>query len=273
MSDTSVIMQDDQLLSALEEFGLNRLEARIYLHLLNKQPKSILEIAKELNIPRTSVYDTSLKLSEKGLVQKIVRYKSQQLQAYPLKILQDLIDKKRSQVDRLQANLVNLEERLRQQSLPVANTEVRYYHGKQGFQQMMWNTLSADKELVGYSQFGRVDVVGEKFARWQSEEIAKRKLKDRVITNPEEHMLIHLIDDKLKASRDKYQITRILPNSRLHISGDTTIYNNVFAVCYWQQGEIVGVEIENAELVKTQKSIFEELWKLSAPVEKYLENR
>jgi hypothetical protein len=57
---------------------------------------------------------------------------------------------------------------------------------------------------------------------------------------------------------------------KLYVSGDTTIYNNTFAVAYWKQGEVVGVEIKNAELVKTQKSIFEQLWSLAEPLERYM---
>lgn len=260
-------MQDNQLLEALEEFGLNRLEAKIYLHLLDKQPKSILEIAKELHMPRTSVYDNSLKLSEKGLIQKIIKYKSQKFQAYPLKILQDVIDKQRSKADKLQEHLVNLEERLRQQSLPLANTEVRYYHGRQGFQQMMWNMLSVEGETIGYSVFGRVEVVGGAFIKRLQDEIVKRNIVDRVISTFKAYKAV---DPSTYNERDTFQQTRIVKEGTIHISGDTTIYNNIFAVCYWQHGEVVGIEIENAELVKTQKSIFETLWELAEPVEKYL---
>lgn len=260
-------MQDNQLLDALEEFGLNRLEARIYLHLLDKHPKSILEMAKELHMPRTSVYDNSLKLSEKGLIQKIVKYKSQKFQAYPLKILQDVIDKQQLKVDKLQKHLVNLEERLRQQALPLANTEVRYYHGRQGFQQMMWNALSAESETIGYSVFGRVEVVGEAFIKRLQEEIVQRNIIDRVITTLKAYKAV---DPSTYQERDTFQQTRIVKEGTIHISGDTTIYNNIFAVCYWKHGEVVGVEIENAELVKTQKSIFEIIWELAKPVGKYL---
>ncbi|MGI8419830.1 MAG: TrmB family transcriptional regulator [Candidatus Levyibacteriota bacterium] len=245
-------MNEPELLNELEQFGLNRIEARIYLHLLNKQPKTILEISKELSLPRTSIYDNTLKLAEKGLIQKIVKYKSQKLQAYPLSILQELIEKEREKINSLQKNLISLEESLRQTTMPPLATEVRYYQGREGFSQMMWNALSAEKETIGYSVFGRTEVVGDSFVnRWQ-EELTRKNIVDRVITTGEDYKATQSF---VYPQRDKYQQIRFAKKGTLHISGDTTIYNNIFAVAYWKQGEVVGVEIENEELVKTQKSI------------------
>jgi sugar-specific transcriptional regulator TrmB len=265
MSDTFDTPAESALVEELAAFGINQIEARIYLHLVNKQPKSILEIAQELDLPRTSVYDNAVKLAEKGLVQKIVKFKSQKLQAYPLSILQAFIDKEKSRVETLQGRLTTLEERIAHVVATPFNTEVRYYQGAKGFQQMMWNSLRADKETVGYSQFGRVEVVGQKFGKKHFEEMIRRGIKDRVITNPKPEMLQLLTVDPLSESRDAFQSTRIMSPQKLYVSGDTMIYNNTFAVSYWQQGEVVGVEIENAELVKTQKSIFEQLWNLAQP--------
>ncbi len=254
MSDTSGIIDEVMLAEELAAFGVTLIEAKIYLDLVNKQPKSILEISRELNLPRTSVYDNAIKLTEKGLIQKIVNFKSQKLQAYPLSILQAFIDKEKSRVESLQDKLTYLEERIAQVVATPYKTEARY-----------WNALSAKNETVGYSQFGRVEVVGQKFTQKHFDEMVRRGIKDRVITNPKPEMLQFLTVDPMRKSRHIFQSTRILSTDKLYVSGDTTIYNNTFAVAYWKQGEVVGVEIENAELVKTQKSIFEQLWLLAKP--------
>jgi sugar-specific transcriptional regulator TrmB len=263
-------MNDEQLIEQLQAFGIGRIEATIYLHLVNKQPKTIVEIAHELDLPRTSIYDNSLKLAEKGLVQKIITHKSQKLQAYPLGILQEFIDKEKSRVDQLQHKMVDLEKRIALVATAPINTEVRYYYGKKGIQQMLWNSLKAHKELVGYSQFGRIEVVGETFSTKHAAETIKRGIKDRVITNPKPEMLQYLRGGPLSKQRQVFQTTRVLDMPQLYVSGDTSIYNNIFAVIYWKQGEVVGVEIENAELVKTQRSIFEQMWLLAKPVKEYL---
>ena len=266
MSDTT----DQSLLVQLQDFGLNPIETAIYLHLVSKQPRTILEIARDLNIPRTSVYDNSVKLAEKGLIQKIVTFKSQKLKAYPPAILEDLVEKEKARVEGLQTKLATLTSQLSLALASPTNTEVRYFYGAKGFQQMMWNALRAKKGLIGYTQFGRVDVVGERFTEKMHEEITKRGIIDRVITNTKPEMLKHFTEEPEKQRRETYQQIRVIEADRLYISGDTTIYNDTFAIAYWQQGEVVGIEIDNPEFVKTQTTIFEEMWKLAEPVEEYL---
>ncbi len=265
-------MDTNKLIEQLAGFGLTNVEARVYMHLVNKPAKTILELARELDMPRTSIYDATLKLAEKGLIQKVVTFKSQKVQAYPLSILQAQIDKERQRVESLQEKLATLEASVALATTSPFTTEVRYFSGIKGFQQMMWNTTKAKGELVGYSQFGRVEVVGERFAVRHAREMSEHGITDRVITNPEPEMLTHLGGDPHDVNdfRRLFQTTRILTRDKLYVSGDTTIYDNIFALTYWKQGEVVGVEIENAEFAKTQKSIFELLWSQTEPLEKYL---
>lgn len=49
----------------------------------------------------------------------------------------------------------------------------------------------------------------------------------------------------------------------IDIKHDTYIYGDVFAYYYHYQGELFGVEIHNAEIAKTEKQMFEILWKMA----------
>ncbi|HSW75169.1 MAG TPA: helix-turn-helix domain-containing protein [Candidatus Saccharimonadales bacterium] len=267
MSDNSRITKEAIILDQLAAFGLTNTEARIYLHLTGKAPKSILEIARELDLPRTSIYDSAVKLSEKGLLQRIVRYKSQQLQAYPLSILQTYIDREKSRIEELQGKLASLEEAVLSAEASPLSTEVRYYHGPKGLQQMIWNTLRTRSELVGYSQFGLVDVVSKRFTEKYAAELIRRGIHNRVITNPRYVDAWRLYLEPLATYRRTLQQCKAIDPKRLYVSGDTTIYNNVFATAYWEHGEIVGVEIENPEIVKMQRSMFDLTWGQAKSVE------
>ncbi len=259
------------LTKQLETFGLSQIEAKIYLYLLNKPAQTILEISRNLSLPRTNIYDNSLKLIEKGLVERVIEYNTQKLKAHPLDILESVIEKNKQGVEQMQANLIDLRQKLTLTLNPLTNTEVRYFQGVEGFRQMMWNTLSAtDRQHIGYSEFGRVSIVGQKFMERWMKEIYVRGIKDRVIINPTKYTLGHISHLDNQDFRKQYQNIRVLDQKVLYVSGDTTIYNHVFAVAWWKQGEVIGVEIENPELVKTQKSMFEILWKLGKPVGKSL---
>lgn len=56
----------NELALSLEEFGLSRYEAKVYLALLDKGPLSATELAY-YGVPRTKVYSTLTKLTKKGL--------------------------------------------------------------------------------------------------------------------------------------------------------------------------------------------------------------
>jgi sugar-specific transcriptional regulator TrmB len=252
----------------LQEFGLPEVATRIYISLISGQPQTILEMAAELKIPRTSVYDNVQKLQEKGLVEKIVTFKSQKIAAQPIEYLQTAIEVQRAKLDRLGEKLGEIKEILAHKQVNVPETQVRYYKGAEGIRQIMWNVLKADKQTVGYSEFGRMEVIGREFTERWSDEFRERKLVDRVITNPTIPVKKYIKNVVLGGVKHQLDIEniRFFPQEKLYITGDTTIYNNIYAVCYWRQGEVVGVELENPEFVKTQKTMFELLWKLAKPI-------
>ena len=261
-------MNTTSLEEHLAQFGLSKEETAIYLALSGKPAHTALELSRLLRVPRTTIYDHVTSLIEKGLVERIVKYKSQQFQAYPIDILSHTIDQEKSHLDRLTISFEYLKNHIHESSAILStSTQVRYYHGATGVRQMMWNTLSAVKENIGYSVMGRREIVGKTFLKRYLEEIDRRHILDRVIINPKKETLLYATDGILSVRTKKVALEkiRVIPAAQLHITGDTTIYNNIFAVMYWQHDEIVGVEIENPELVAMQKSIFEMLWKLSKP--------
>jgi sugar-specific transcriptional regulator TrmB len=252
----------------LQKLGLNELEARIYASLIDVPSQTALQLSRSLAIPRTSVYDTLIRLGERGLVERVLRSKSTSYKASPITSFTKLLKDQQDQLDSMSNALKNLESQLKTRVGRPKNTEVRYYQGAEGMRQMIWNSLRAEREIVGYSVFGRVDVVGEKFYNRYVEEFRRRHLVDRAIGNPTGRTLGYI---KKNVIAGKHQQTidniRLMPTKQLYIAGDTTIYNNTYAVCYWQGHEVVGIEIENADYVCHELSIFNLLWNQAKPIE------
>lgn len=260
MSDIHDNISNHTLENELASFGISTLEATVYLHLLNNGSKTMLELAQELGVPRTSIYDNALKLSEKGLIQRVITFKSQKLKAYPLEILRVYVEDAKARAEALEVKLDSLEKKLSRPETSFPETEARYYKGVSGIRQMIWNNLQANKEILSYSQFGLLEIVGVRFAEKHAQELARKGISSRVLVNPASvNKYRELKLSAVSAYRKTLQECRISEN--LYISGDTMIYNDIFAVVYWLQNEYVGVEIKNAELVKSQQSIFDLLWK------------
>ena len=108
---------------------------------------------------------------------------------------------------------------------------------------------------------------GRKFENRYSAEYKKRGLLDKVIVNKRVEKRLHkLIKQGSRSAPSESRELKAIENPNFYIYGDTYIYNNVYAVNFYDKEEIVGVEIENPEIVKVQKSIFDILWKIARPM-------
>jgi sugar-specific transcriptional regulator TrmB len=154
-----VYMMSDTTIQLLTDLGLTKTEAKIYFA-LGREDKTVMDLSKEVEVARTSVYAGLEKLLEVGLVEKIVEYKRQKYRRASVEMFKSIVLAEEERVEKMRKSVVDLQEILAIKSDKI-KTEVRYYHGRQGFQQMMWNALAANKESVGWSEFGRVEVVGE----------------------------------------------------------------------------------------------------------------
>jgi len=60
----------------------------------------------------------------------------------------------------------------------------------------------------------------------------------------------------------------IIPKKKYYITNDILIYNDVFAIMSLEKGNLLGVEIENEEIAKTQRSIFDLVWSIGSSYKK-----
>src|SRR5258706_2072956 len=130
-------MEDIVIIKKLEAFGVGPIEANIYLFLCGKPAQTVLSMSRELNIPRTTIYDSVLNLIDLGLIERIVEYRTQRFKAYPIDILQSVIDQQKTTAEQLSQDLAFLKTQLQTPIDQTIHTEVRYYHGAEGFRQMM----------------------------------------------------------------------------------------------------------------------------------------
>lgn len=258
--DTSI----NNVLRLLGVFGVPKVAAKIYVHLTKNPPLTINELSKQLDIPRTTIYDNVETLIGMKLAERLLQHKSQKIKASSVDALSRMVEEEQLKTDKLSSSLETLKQSLILSPNINSLTEVRYYQGPKGLEQLMWNTLKAKKEMVGYSTYGRREFVGAAFVKRYVEEFRRKHLKDRVIINPLpetiEYIKKYVLSGDAHQQSDTPDLIRYLNAEQIYISGDTTMYNDTFSVAYWLNGEIVGVEIDNKEFVKTQRSIFETLW-------------
>ncbi len=255
----SIMTDKLDIKSILKNFDLTTKEAKVYKSLLNNGTTSILELSRQTKDPRTTIYRIAETLVNKNFAEWVVEGHGKKIRPVTPDRLEHLIEDKKLELEKSELALSSLKElyaKLPVKGLP--QTQIRYYKGISGMKQLLWNTLDAKRETVGYSVYSRHKLIGKAFHIKFILEFKRRGLKDRVIVNEETApRAIKTFEENL--TQKQVQPVRVIPD--LEISGDTYIYNNIYAVNFWEGGEVIGVEIENPEIAKIQKSIFEKLWK------------
>lgn len=276
MSSTTFKMNNlDKIRRELEKFGLSKNQADIYLLLVEHKELRIQEIVKLAKIPRSSVYQCLKRLFELGIAEEtIIENGFKKIRPYSIGRMKHGLDERMMELKRLSNDLEVLEKAI--SVTPPSSkqvTAVRYYKSRSGAQQIFWNSLSANGTTYVYSDWGRGRYVGMKFYENFVEEWRMRGLKEKVLINLTEDALASIRAYTYPGSpisRTNVKDIRILMEEDIPIKGDTLIYNNVYAQIYLKNVEIHGFEIENSDFTRTQKSIFEHLWKDAKPVTDFL---
>ena len=256
------MMNNNTIIELLKNFDLNSKEGEIYLTLLQKGILSPLQLSRATLLNRTTIYRILEKLKQIGLVEEVLDEKRTKAKAISPDNFEMIVKQKESEIDKLKQTLPELKAQLTAiQGLASPETKVLYYRGQDGLKQLLWNTLNAENEIIGYGYMNWNDVVGKEFAEKLRQEVVLRKRYSREIQNSNSI-------DPLKTytsvpSYDKYYSGKKIPKEKIAIKHDTYIYNNVFAFSHFIKEEFFGIEIYNAEIVLTQRQIFEILWAIA----------
>ncbi len=246
----------------LSLLGLNNNQAEIYLLLLKHGQTSLLELSRLSSINRTTIYRIAEDLKKLNLVEEIVEARGSKIKAVSPENLRLLLTKKQTELKTITDNLYSLIQELSAiKDAPSPTTQVVYFRGQSGLKQLLWNILKAKGESVGYGYADWNASVGRDFAEKLRSERVRRKIYDREIQNTDQVEPMSAWTS-IKDYNQVYQAC-FLPRETIDIKHDTYIYNDVFSFFNFAGGELFGIEIHNAEIAKTQKQIFEVLWKLA----------
>ena len=258
------MMNNNTIIELLKNFDVNPKEGEIYLALLQKGILSPLQLSRSTLLNRTTIYRILEKLKKIGLVEEVLDEKRTKAKAISPNKFEMIIKQKESEVDKLKQTLPSLKSQLTTiQGVASPETKVLYYRGQNGLRQLLWNTLQAQDEIIGYGYMNWNEVVGKEYAEKLRSEVVTRKRYSREIQNKESI-------DPLKiytkiTGYEKFHTAKGISKETIEIKHDTYIYNNVFAFSHFIEEEFFGIEIYNAEIVKTQRQIFEILWEIATP--------
>ena len=156
----------DQICSVLD---IKTTTKRILLLLIEKNNLTVLDMSSELNIPKSSIYDSLKELIDKSIVIEYMEGKSKTFGLSDLKQLDNIYKKKLETLDSAHKSLISyIEENLHKKddNTGISRPRIRFYYGVEGIRQAFRDTpwVSEHKETyLMWPMVEMVELLGEEF--------------------------------------------------------------------------------------------------------------
>lgn len=236
---------------ALKEYGLNGKEIKVYLTLLPLGSTNLQEIAKRLDFPRTTVYNTLNYLHQKGLVSKIVKNGVTYFEASDPKKLLDNLNQRKELLKKIMPELETLKKIIKESS------SVEIYEGTKGLFSVLSDVFNIKQQTYYFGSYSL------------SLEVLKNKPEYfrtiRLERNIPAKIIIEIYDEKIFHKKSYKKITQM---RFLDILKDFPcmifIYGDNVAL-YTLKGDLIGIIIKNQFVAESMKLIFNTYWKMAKP--------
>lgn len=245
---------EEKTLDLLKDFGLHENEAAVYLASLYLGATTILKLANQSGVNRTTVYEVVEALERKGLMKKEIKgLKTLFSPEHPTR-LENTLEAKRSALTRL---LPELESKYH---LKGSGSSIKYYEGltaiKNLYDELAHELRSTDFYYV-ISNTAEWEALDDNYFLKHHIEIFSHKKVDRrvlFVDSPEARR-------RKEFERNHNELVKILPaDSNIHVDLCITPYK---LVIFQLHNPLVALVVENTTMIETQKSVFGMLWEKS----------
>ena len=235
-------------LQELENIGLSKNQANIYIYILKYPGQTAGAIAKKLSIDRSFTYGIINTLTDKGLISYVIKEDTKLF--YPSdtdNLLKD-IDERRDKIVSLIKRLESIKPK------PVEDKEVNVYEGKAGLKAYIRDFLESD---IFFTLGGGGTQIFEEL-KYQYPQYLKQLLKKNI-----KGYLITSEKDKT-AMKDMYNNTKVKVKSLKNIENQAsfTIFKNKIAIYSVNEKPFVTIIIDK-NVSESLKSYFKVLWDIA----------
>lgn len=231
-------------IQSLQEIGLTKTEAKIYLVLLDLSSALAGEITKKSELNRTIVYYSLEKLIEKGLATYVTEANRKVFKAVNPERLIEMLQEKEKNIQKILPELKARFETIKTES------EATIYRGKKGLKSVFEDILRTNKNYIIFGAEGRFKEIFPAYSIHWDKQRVKQKIKVKVIYN-----------EKIRKERkSKLKLVEMRFVARdLNFPSTTQIYGDKVSIMVWSNPPFAFV-IKSKEAVKSYKNFFGLLW-------------
>jgi len=237
-----------ELKDTLSEYGLSKKEIEVYLALLKTGTAGVTRISELTNLPKSTCYDILRSLGSKGLCTSITKEGIQQFDTSdPSILIANLKEKEK----KMQEVIPKLKE---MRKLIIEKPKAGLYVGKQGLKTVFDEVINTKKEylvLGNHTKFA-------KFFEWFSDQFILRRTKAKIPCRyiAEDSVISKNVKKKDRKWLRETRINKIMNNQE----AECYIFGNKVAFVVFSQEEPMAFLIENKEIAKLQRVLFDSVW-------------
>ena len=240
-------MADEFKTKILEELGLSKNEAIVYLSLLEMGTGTVGEIAEATKLHRTNVSDALKRLLEKGIVSYINKDDKKVFEAGDPKKLISYLREKEMKIKRI---LPELELCKR---MAKSKNSATIYEGVQAFQKILDGFLIHNDPILVYGIPREAPTMMKTFIP----HFHKKRIAQKIVMK---HIYNHNAQDRIKFLNSMpYTEARYL-HSQYDSKVSTNICGDEVVLCLWVEPVFV-VQIKNQHIADAYKNFFELLYR------------
>ena len=244
------------MIEELKLLGLNEIDVKVYLKLLEIGESLASEIAKKSNVSRASIYDILERLQKEGLVSFIVKDYKKYFSASEPKIIIENLENTKNKITQILPDL----EKIRQKpKFEEIKSEV--YDGPKGIQAIS-NMILEEKELfvLGASRKSS-EVLPYFLPQWMKQRI-KKKIKVMIIYN-DTPQIRKSVKENSKYLGTKHGWNTKFLKVKNYSPLMTVVFGNKIALIMWRKEHPSAVLITSRDAAETYKEYILNLWTIA----------
>lgn len=244
-------MDENILKQNIIDIGLTENESLVYLSALRVGKSSASEIAKNAGLNRVTTYGILEKLNHRGLIQSVQLAGIQNFNAIHPDIF---VERARQKVQALEQSLPDLRHLMSDYQM---RPNVRFFEGISELKKAYAETLKSKTDILNYANSKNIR---EHWSNYDLEYVSKRTRKKIFLRGlaPNDSFGRAVKKEDLIYHRE----TRLLKLSEFEVENEVNIFDHSLLIASFFPHPFA-ILIESKTVAKTQRQIFELLWKLS----------
>ena len=242
------------MITELLKLGLSNEEARIYLACLEINGGPVSVIARKADVHRVSCYHTLENLLKKKLLSQYNKNGVKYFAPEPPEQLLKLAEERMNMAKSLLPELKSLAGSL------AFKPKIRFYEGRDGVEKVFNESLSAKREILGYTNLKNVTEFFPQFFERYTHEKLRKKIKTRYLS-PNTVDSVGIMRKFLPKEYNRNLMEILLVNKdQFLFKNEVLIFGNSVGIVSLNQDELLGLIVESPTFARTMKAVFDLAW-------------